>query len=541
MTQAFLRLPPFPGQRGRALSQPGRSIIRADAVLDALRREQVGGSFWAAPVDLVPGCALVLVPDDADQLTAMMRAAQGEAFTVSLPPGLPRPQGAAMLPRSFDPWHVARQASAVWAGSQTELATVAALLGKPVRLFAKDGTDEAPDPAARLIEALLRDLSAQAWTSPFTGADWTIDQTITQLGEWRRLIEGNRAFRAIFGVARWKRVTLDPLLWDGTGPVRHARRIPADLGPGAQVLAWQARTAPAVLAELRARQVEIAELEDGFIRSVGLGANCVPPLSVIVDRSGIYFDPAGPSDLENLLEQADLPASWLERAAALRAALVQQGISKYGQGKGPATPTARPGRTVLVTGQVEDDRSVLSGGKGCTNLDLIIRARRIEPDARIVYKPHPDVEAGHRRGHVPDAIALEHADVIERHAAITALLDQADALHVITSLAGFEALLRGKPVTTHGQPFYAGWGLTRDLAPPNPRRTRRRSLDELVAATLIGYPRYVDPVTRLPCPPEVVVARIAAGQARVTSPLVALREWQGRLRRWGQQWRGSRR
>ena len=92
------------------------------------------------------------------------------------------------------------------------------------------------------------------------------------------------------------------------------------------------------------------------------------------------------------------------------------------------------------------------------------------------------------------------------------------------------ARLRGKEVTTHGQPFYAGWGLTRDLAPANPRRTRARSLDELVAATLVGYPRYVDPVTRLPCPPEVLIQRIVAGQARVRSPLIILREWQGQLR-----------
>lgn len=173
---------------------------------------------------------------------------------------------------------------------------------------------------------------------------------------------------------------------------------------------------------------------------------------------------------------------------------------------------------------------MLSGGANCTNLELIARTRALEPDAWIIYKPHPDVEAGHRKGHIDAAEVLRHANEIERHAPIADLISRVDAVHVITSLAGFEALLRGKEVTTHGQPFYAGWGLTRDLAPPNPRRTRKRGLDELVAATLIGYPRYVDPVTRLPCPPEVLLRRIMAGQARVTSWLVVLREWQGRLR-----------
>jgi capsular polysaccharide export protein len=213
----------------------------AEDVVAALRREQVGGSFWAAPADLLPGCALILVPDDAAQLAAMMRETADATFTVILPPSMTRPPGAAILPPDFDPWHVAGQASAVWAGSRCELATVAALLGKPVRLFAGGGAASTADDSARLIEALLDDLSATAWSSPFTGDNWTIEQTIAPLGEWRRLILANREFRAIFGVALWKRVTLDPLLWDGTGPVRHVRRIPASLGPGTRVLAWQSR------------------------------------------------------------------------------------------------------------------------------------------------------------------------------------------------------------------------------------------------------------------------------------------------------------
>jgi capsular polysaccharide export protein len=63
-------------------------------------------------------------------------------------------------------------------------------------------------------------------------------------------------------------------------------------------------------------------------------------------------------------------------------------------------------------------------------------------------------------------------------------------------------------VTTHGQPFYAGWGLTEDCCPV-PRRTRRRSLDELVAASLILYPVYLDPISGLPCGPELLVDRLA--------------------------------
>jgi capsular polysaccharide export protein len=290
-----------------------------------------------------------------------------------------------------------------------------------------------------------------------------------------------------------------------------------------------------LLDDLSARGIAVGEIEDGMIRSTGLGAHCVPPLSVIIDPLAAHFDPSQPSTLENILQHGEIPPELITRARRLRTRLVAAGISKYGQDSShiarvPSPPRER--RRVLVTGQVEDDRAVVLGGAGCTNRDLLARARAAEPGAELIYKPHPDVEAGHRRGAIPDAEVLAVADRIERHAAISTLLAEVDGLHVISSLAGFEALCRGVAVTTHGVPFYAGWGLTRDLGPVPPRRNRPRSLDELIAGVLILYPRYLDPITRLPCPVEVLVERMAAGQARVSSPLVALRAWQGKARLW---------
>lgn len=525
MNQPFLMVPPFPGARGLPLTATGSSSFDGPKVLAALVAARVGGRFWLAAAELQPGHEIILVPDSPAQLAAMIRALPAPQATVLGRAGGRVPAGFMALGQDFDPWHLAAQAREVWTGSNRELAKVAALLGKPVRVYAGE---QVLDPQPDLIATLLAELAANRYASPFDGEPWDIEQAITQLGAWRSLIESNRAFQAIVGVARWKRVTVDPLLWDGTGPVRHLGRGTDRLVADRPVAAWKSRTPQAVLDRLGSAGISIAELEDGFIRSVGLGANCVPPLSIFLDRSGVYFDPNQPSDLEKLLEFEELPEYWIYRAGEIRAALVQSGISKYGREQvcTPPAPTSR--RQVLVTGQVEDDRSVLSGGHNCTNLELIARTRALEPDAWIIYKPHPDVEAGHRKGHVPDHEVLRHADAIDRESSIASLIARVDALHVITSLAGFEALLRGKQVTAHGQPFYAGWGLTRDLAPANPRRTRHRSLDELVAAALIGYPRYVDPVTRLPCSPELLINRIAVGQARVRSLLITLREWQGR-------------
>jgi capsular polysaccharide export protein len=116
----------------------------------------------------------------------------------------------------------------------------------------------------------------------------------------------------------------------------------------------------------------------------------------------------------------------------------------------------------------------------------------------------------------------------------------ADEVHVVTSLAGFEALLHGKPVTTHGTPFFAGWGLTTDLGDVPARRGHSRSVDELVAAVLLRYPRYLDPVTNLPCTPEMLVMRLLAGVQRQNEALVPLRRMLGWAKRAAAQLVGTR-
>lgn len=71
-------------------------------------------------------------------------------------------------------------------------------------------------------------------------------------------------------------------------------------------------------------------------------------------------------------------------------------------------------------------------------------------------------------------------------------IEAVDEVHTLTSTVGFEALMHGKPVFTYGLPFYAGWGLTNDWLTCE-RRTRTRTLDELIYAALIEYPTYMNP------------------------------------------------
>ena len=143
--------------------------------------------------------------------------------------------------------------------------------------------------------------------------------------------------------------------------------------------------------------------------------------------------------------------------------------------------------------------------------------RATRPDAHIVFKEHPDVTAGNRVGRVPDTVALRLANQVLRHADVLACIEAADETHTLTSLAGFEALLRGKAVTTYGWPFYAGWGLTTDAEPWPDSPRAPRSLDALVAAALILYPLYLDPVTALPCDALTFVERLQEIRGRSTS------------------------
>lgn len=246
----------------------------------------------------------------------------------------------------------------------------------------------------------------------------------------------------------------------------------------------------------------------------------MPPLSLVTDDLGIYYDPSRESRLERLI-RAPLPAGGAARAERLIASLTGARLSKYNLG-GALPELPRDGRRViLVPGQVEDDASIRLGcGATRSNRALLQAARAAHPGALIVYKPHPDVEAGLRPGAVAATDLEGCADFVARHADPVALIEQADEIWTLTSLLGFEALLRGKAVTCLGAPFYAGWGLTTDLGPVPERRLRapdghplpRVTLMQLAYAALIAYPRYHDPISRRPCPPEVIVERLAEGR-----------------------------
>jgi capsular polysaccharide export protein len=233
-----------------------------------------------------------------------------------------------------------------------------------------------------------------------------------------------------------------------------------------------------------------------------------------MDDCGIYYDARRPSRLEHLLQHEPFDTALLLRARALIARIRLSRVTKYNvTGKMWRVPhEAQSKPTLLVIGQVEGDQSWLRGQSRYTSNEAFLRAVRVAyPNHYILFKPHPDVAAALRPGAVPDSVAARYCHATVATYDLDTLLQHVDEVHVMTSLTGFEALLRGKRVITHGAPFYAGWGLTVDLALPAAvaaRRQRQLTVDALAAATLILYPWYVSAVTSRFTTPERLLDEI---------------------------------
>jgi len=335
------------------------------------------------------------------------------------------------------------------------------------------------------------------YLNPQTHALGTIFDVIDWLAHQRRMASRLTGRSIAIGYRRWKAENVRPFLALNPQQVHFVGDAhgATELQPGPQdrLIVWGSDPTPDIKDLAGRSGATLLRMEDGFIRSVGLGSDFVPPQSLVLDASGMYFDPRQPSDLEILLNTRVFTDKDRARAAHIRALIIKHAITKYNIEPHtiPAWQAANK-PVILVPGQVEDDASIRTGCEDVrTNLALLRAARAACPDAFIVYKPHPDVSAGNRAGKVHHNAAQRYADAIETQTSVLSCIAACDEIHTMTSLTGFDALLRGKKVTVYGRPFYAGWGLTADRL-PIPRRERALSLDELIAGALLHYPLYWD-------------------------------------------------
>lgn len=358
------------------------------------------------------------------------------------------------------------------------------------------------------------------YINPFTLEPAEIEEILDILVAERQLQRpaGKRVIAV--GFSLWKRGFIPEFLGAGAGTVTFVKPGALetfDYQDGDIVALWgrkhdaEAQKVPA--------GVPVWRMEDGFLRSVGLGSDLRRPSSLVLDRTGIYYDGGQESDLEAFLARHEFDACELERGARLRHQILETRVSKYNIGtRGDLDFRARAqGKPIiLVPGQVEGDASLEFGSPMIQkNADLLQAVKDHEPDAYVVFKPHPDVVSGNREGSVSADILNRCVNETVIDADIVDCLDAVDSVHTMTSLTGFEALLRDVPVVTYGMPFYGGWGLTTDRL-EMPRRNRKLALDGLVYAVLCVYARYVAWPAGQSTSPEALVSEIA-GAARATA------------------------
>ena len=440
---------------------------------------------------------------------------------------LAKARGHTVLDKPLNPWSLFEGVDSVYTVT-SQLGFEALLAGKQVECFGIPwyaGWGVTLDHATILRRSRARtiiDLFAAAYllyaryVDPFTGRPSLLEDTIQLIADLKRQGERTRGPFICVGFSPWKRRFVRRFLATPNNSsiiFRNSSRaaISEAIRKRGRLVVWAANTPPGLVAEATCHGIGLCRLEDGFLRSVGLGSNLAYPQSLVFDDCGIHFDPSQPSELERILEHGVFSEQLLSRARSLREALVTRRLCKYNiASRSAVLSLPSDGRQrILVPGQVENDASVICGSPNIrTNLDLLHTVRESAPQAFIVFKPHPDVEIDNRPGGLSERDALSCCDAVATNASILDLIDVVEEVHTMTSTAGFEALLRGKRVTTYGAPFYAGWGLTNDRL-TIPRRRRKVSLDELTAAALILYPLYIDPLTGRRCPVETIIERFA--------------------------------
>ena len=411
------------------------------------------------------------------------------------------------------PVRLLQQAQAVYVVT-SQLGFEGLIWGKPVRCFGMPfyagwglTKDEIAGPARRaparleqLVHAAL--VAYPRYLSPLDGKRCEVEVVLEYLELQRRMRARFPEKLHALGFSRWKRPAIRDF-FNGS-QLRFSGRL-YTVRKADTVAIWGNVPNQSLPAD-----ASIIRVEDGFLRSIGLGAELRRPLSLAMDPVGIYYDSSRPSALENILASFDFDEKFVIRARRLRNRLTAARLTKYNLNAASWSPPKFSKKIILVPGQVESDASIKFGAPGIsTNIGLLRAVREKNPTSYIVYKPHPDVVAGLRAQGRGEDEASNLCDEIVTDASIVDMLSEVDEVHTMTSLTGFEALIRGKAVTCYGQPFYSGWGLTTDIVPVD-RRTRQLKLDELVAGSLILYPTYVSRRTGRFAAPEQIVDELIA-------------------------------
>lgn len=465
--------------------------------------------------------AVVVVKTHPDVLSGKKRSCFGTL-----------PSNVCVISESFAPLSFLDAFDEVYVAT-SQMGFEALLIGKAVHTFGVPfyagwglTVDHGDVPARRKGRPSREQMFAAAYiklcryVNPVTKTRISLTEAIDIMAARRLANEENRRNYIAVGFHRWKWPHVKAFASSTGGTIEFESDLDASFQKAAQegktVLIWAGKATDEVVDRCYKNGVPLMRMEDGFLRSVGLGVDYNDPFSLVLDECGIYFDPARPSKLTHILSNIqnhpDLPRL-LDRSNKLIQLIVDNGISKYNTPSDPevvqtlkSLPRNKP--IVLVPGQVDGDASVRRGGGPIQSNEQLLKAvRKNCPKAFIVYKAHPDVVSGMKKGRISNETQKMCTDLMLTSGSLNDYWPYVDEVHTLTSLSGFEALLRGKRVVTYGKPFYAGWGLTTDEAFESLRKSVL-TLKELVAGVMILYPNYWDWQTSNTCRPEDVCHRI---------------------------------
>ncbi|MEO1549175.1 MAG: capsular polysaccharide biosynthesis protein, partial [Pseudomonadota bacterium] len=142
------------------------------------------------------------------------------------------------------------------------------------------------------------------WYDPGLRRQVSFEEAVEGLIARRRLWQITQPGLVLAQVSAWKQSHLKKVLSSPAFAPGSAQGLELAARSRQTLGVWASRMEDTLPAQAAARQVPLLRMEDGFLRSVGLGAELRPPTSLVLDDLGIYFDPRAPSRLDDLIARS---------------------------------------------------------------------------------------------------------------------------------------------------------------------------------------------------------------------------------------------
>ncbi len=273
--------------------------------------------------------------------------------------------------------------------------------------------------------------------------------------------------------------------------IKLARKIENLVMKPSTVVIWGYNESKWLRKYLEYKKISIYRAEDGFLRSSELGANHSTPYSLVFDKKGLYYNTDGSSELDEILNNFDFSQELLDSGKELYDFFIRSKVSKYNPSLTKKDTIIKTKKRILVLGQVDNDVSLRFCNIDNWSMEDMVRlAKKENPLAEVVYRPHPEVYKGYQSSKFNKANVEFFASIQNPEVNIIESIEKSDHIYTICSLSGLEALIRGKKVTLLGRAFYGGWGLTDDRA-TYVNRNRKLNTLELFLLIYVVYPKYL--------------------------------------------------